>query len=123
MKLIEIRISTYINSATRQNEDYCQWEDQEKEHELMFWPNSKILTYLPKYKVNQNIDQDVCNKEYPKKRDFTGLFTGGCGCESSVTYGYEILKGAESAKTVFRLLMCRDVDLNALEYVIYDNGK
>ena len=37
-----------------------------------------------------------------------------------VKYGFELMLNRESAHNLFRLLECRDVDLNALEGGLFD---
>ena len=47
----------------------------------------------------------------------------GCACPQNITYGFEIMLFKESAHNIFRLLMCKDVVLHALQGVIFDNPR
>ena len=40
----------------------------------------------------------------------------------NITYGYELMLCKESAHNLFRLLMCRDINLHALQGVIFDHA-
>ena len=40
----------------------------------------------------------------------------------NVTHGYELMLCRESAHNIFRLLMCRDVNLHQLKGVIFDHA-
>ena len=56
----------------------------------------------------------------PNHTDFSfRVFSVGCACKVNVTYGYELMLCKESAHNIFRLLMCRDLDLFALKGVIF----
>ena len=40
---------------------------------------------------NKN-DEDFCEKKFPSHHDFAdGLFSIGCACELSITYGFELM--------------------------------
>ena len=68
-------------------------------------------------------DCEFCEKNFNKHTDFSyGVFSVGCACPLNITYGYELMLCKESAHNLFRLLMCRDVDLNALQGVIFDHA-
>ena len=123
LKLIEIRKKTFLTAAVRCDDDYIEWENIEKEHPTQYYPNWPIWRYPKKYVVRNVSDCDFCNKSFDKHRDFSyGVFSVGCACSFNITYGYEIMLCKESAHNIFRLLMCRDVDLNALQGVIFDHA-
>ena len=123
LKLVEIRRNTFTNAANRAASEYVDWEDQEKEHQTQFYPNWPIFRYPKKYDVRNVTDCDFCDKNFNKKRDFShGIFSVGCGCALNVTYGFELILCRESAHNIFRLLMCRDLDLHALKGVIFDHS-
>ena len=50
-----------------------------------------------------------------------GIFTIGCACENSITYGFEVHVGGESSRIPFKFLMNRKMDWQNLEGFIYDN--
>ena len=66
---------------------------------------------------------DFCDKAFNKHRDFThGVFSVGCACAANITYGYELMLCRESSHNIFRLLMCRDINLLELRGVIFDHA-
>ena len=68
-------------------------------------------------------DCELCTKSFNKHTDFSyGVFSVGCACPQNITYGFEIMLCKESAHNIFRLLICRDVGLHALQGVIFDNA-
>ena len=121
LKLISIRRDTFDNAAERTQEDYIAWENPEEEHATQFYPNWRLWRYPKKYLVGNTPDCDFCVKDFNKHRDFSfGIFSAGCACPLNITYGFEIMLCRESAHNLFRLLMCRDVDLHELDGVIFD---
>ena len=123
LKLVEIRKKTFQNAAVRNTEDYIYWENPEDEHPTQFYPNWKIWRFPKKYVVRNVSDCEFCEKNFNKHTDFSyGVFSVGCACPLNITYGYELMLCKESAHNLFRLLMCRDVDLNALQGVIFDHA-
>ena len=121
IKLIEIRRNTFLNAAVRSEDDYVDWEDPDMEHPTQFYPNWKIWRYPKKYVVRNVSDCEFCEKSFNKHTDFSyGVFYVGCACPLNITYGYELMLCKESAHNLFRLLMCRDIDLHALQGVIFD---
>ena len=123
LKLIDIRKNTFLTAAERSEDDYVEWEDPEKEHPTQYYPNWPIWRYPNKYEVRNVSDCDFCDKAFNKHKDFShGVFSVGCACALNITYGYELMLCRESAHNIFRLLMCRDVDLLALQGVIFDHS-
>ena len=121
LQLVKIRRDTFLTAATRSDDDYIDWEDPEKEHPTQFYPNWPIFRFPKKYIVRNVSDCEFCSKSFNKHTDFSfGVFSAGCACPYNITYGYELMLCRESAHNIFRLLMCRDVDLNSLEGVIFD---
>ena len=53
LKMIQIRRTTFLHSATRSSDDYIEWEDPEIEHPKQFYPNWKIWRYPKKYIVRK----------------------------------------------------------------------
>ena len=120
-KLIWIRRNTFLTAAVRSDDDYVEWENQEQEHSTMFYPNWPIWRYPKKYEVRNVTDCDFCEKEFNKHNDFSfGVFSVGCMCPYNITMGYELMLCKESAHNIFRLLMCRDVNMHALKGVVFD---
>ena len=123
LKMIEIRKVTFQTAAVRDESDYVEWEDIQQEHPTQFYPNWVIYRYPKKYSVRNVADCDFCDKAFNKHKDFSfGVFSVGCVCSKNITYGYEIMLCQESAHNLFRLLMCRDVDLLSLKGIIFDNA-
>lgn len=123
LKLITIRKNTFLSAAVRSQDDYVEWENTEVEHPSQYYPNWPIWRYPKKYLVRNVSDCEFCTKEFNKHTDFSyGVFSVGCACPKNITYGYEIMLCRESAHNIFRLLMCRDVDLHALQGVIFDHA-
>lgn len=120
-KLIFIRRNTFLTAAVRSDDDYVKWEDSEQEHSTMFYPNWPIWRYPKKYEVRNVTDCDFCEKGFNKHNDFSfGVFSVGCLCPYNITMGYELMLCKESAHNIFRLLMCRDVNMHALQGVVFD---
>ena len=123
LKLIKIRKNTFENAAVRNSSDYVDWEDNEKEHETQFYPNWPIFRFPKKYDVRNVTDCDFFEKNFNKHRDFShGIFSVGCACAVNITYGFELMLCRESAHNIFRLLMCRDLNLHELKGVIFDHS-
>lgn len=123
LKLIDIRKNTFLTAAVRSSDDYVDWEDKEEEHPTQFYPNWPIWRFPKKYVVRNVSDCDFCEKSFNKHTDFSyGVFSVGCACPLNITYGYELMLCKESAHNIFRLLMCRDVNLLALKGVIFDHA-
>ena len=120
-KLIYIRRNSFLSAAVRSADDYVDWENVEKEHCTMFYPNWPIWRHPKKYEVRSVTDCDFCEKGFDKHNDFSfGVFSVGCLCPFNITMGFELMLCKESSHNIFRLLMCRDVDLHALKGVVFD---
>ena len=121
LKLIWIRRNTFITAAVRAPDDYVEWENKEQEHSTMFYPNWPIWRYPKKYEVQNVTDCDFCEKGFNKHNDFSfGVFSVGCLCPYNITMGYELMLCKESAHNIFRLLMCRDLNMHELKGVVFD---
>ena len=80
-----------------------------------------LKTYPKLYNVSKKIDQKFCEKNLPQHHDFAdGIFSIGCSCKLSITYGFEIMMAHESARHFFKFLMNRKLNLKNLEGVIFD---
>ena len=103
LKLVAMRRNTFINAATRNNEDYTDWLSPEAEDPTQFYPEFPIFRYPKRYTVSGQKDVDVCNKAFDEKRDFSyGVFSIGCCCDLNITYGFELMLCKESAHNFFR---------------------
>ena len=123
LKHIEIRRSTFRQAIVREDDEYTPWPSIGEEHPTQFYPNWNIFRYPKKYDVSHAIDSDFCDKAFHKARDFSyGVFSVGCSCPSNITYGFELMLQKESSHNIFRLLMCRDLDLYKLKGVIFDHS-
>ena len=123
LKMLEIRKSTFSNSPQRYNEDYIDWDKTGVfiEHPLAFYPKFPLNKYPKNYVVNNQEDDDMCAKTFPSHSDFAaGIFSVGCACEKSITYGFEVMVGHESPRLLFKLLMTRKLDRKSLKGIIYD---
>ena len=119
--LLHIRTMTFRNAAARNDEDYKDWPEPAEEHPTMFYPEFPIFRFPKLYTVSGKEDENLCNKNFPDKRDFSyGVFSIGCCCDLNITYGFEIMLSPESPHNFFRFLMTRDVDMANLEGVIFD---
>jgi hypothetical protein len=102
-KLIEIRRSTFQDSAERRNDEYIPWPSPEEEHPTQYYPNWQIFRYPKKYNVRSKQDSDFCDKSFDSKKGFAfGIFSVGCSCPFNVTYGFELMLTRESAHNLFR---------------------
>ena len=88
-----------------------------------FYPQWPIFCHPKKYEVRTKQDADFCDKAFDSKKGFAfGVFSVGCSCPcpANITYGFELMLSHESAHNLFRLLMCRNLDIESLEGVIFD---
>ena len=86
LKLLEIRMNSFVKSTSRTSANYIPYVGPE--HPNMCYPNHKIKQYPKKYKVSQKTDEDLCKKAFIGHSDFTaGIFTVGCACEYNITFG------------------------------------
>lgn len=121
IKMIDIRRNTFRNAAERTNADYIPWTSPDEEHPTSFYPQWPIFRHPKKYEVRAKQDADFCDKAFDSKSGFAfGLFSVGCSCPANITYGFELMLSRESAHNLFRLLMCRNLDMDSLEGIIFD---
>ena len=89
----------------------------------MCYPNLKLFRYPKKVKVNSKKDPDLCKKSFNSNSDFTaGIFSLGCACEFNTTLGFELMIQKESPRNLYRLLMCRDIDMHSLKGILLDHA-
>ena len=92
LKLIDIRKTTFLSAATRNDDDYTNWPSPDEEHPTQFYPDFPIFRYPKRYTVRGQNDDDLCNKAFDEKRDFSyGVFSIGCCCELNITFGFELM--------------------------------
>ena len=123
LALLNIRKQTFRKAPQRYAEDYIKFDESGvyKEDPTQFYPMHELKTYPKQYKVNKKIDTEFCEKNFPQHHDFAdGIFSIGCCCELSITYGFEIMMAHESARHFFKFLMNRKLNLKNLEGVIFD---
>ena len=121
--LIKIRKNTFKKSPQRYKEDYFPYEKEGiyKEDPTQFYPNHPIDQYPKLYNVSGNDDKDHCHKNFSSHSDFIdGIFSIGCCCKMSITYGFELMCARESARHFFRFLICRRINFAKLEGIIED---
>ena len=121
LSMIDIRIGTFQNSTRRNDDDYISWPSPEIDHPTQCYPQWPIFRYPKKYNIRMKQDSDFCDKAFDSKKGFAfGVFSVGCSCPANITYGYELMLNRESAHNLFRLLMCRNLNMEILEGVIFD---
>ena len=80
--LLHIRTMTFRNAAARNDEDYKDWPEPAEDHPTMFYPEFPIFRFPKLYTVSGKEDENLCNKNFPDKRDFSyGVFSIGCCCD------------------------------------------
>ena len=124
IRLIVMRRQIFENAREMNDADYFAWPDPSLEHESQHYPNWPIRIFPKKYNLRNKKDSDLCEKRFGYKSDFGfGVFSVGCCCSLNITCGYEIMLNAESPRNAFRLLKCRDLDMNgSLKGAIFDFG-
>ena len=119
--LLTVRKNTFRNAPQRFSEDYIKYENEFNEDPTQYYPMHKLLTFPKLYNVTRKNDEDFCEKKFPSHHDFAdGIFSIGCACELSITYGFELMLGHESPRHFFKFLMNRKVNFKKLEGVIFD---
>ena len=114
-KVINMQNEIYENAPDRHEHEYegYPWDDI-GEHPSQFYPNWELLSYPKKYNVRNKKDEDLCTKKYRTNGNHAaGLFSAGC--RHSITMGFEMMINQESPHNAFRLLQCRDLDLERLK--------
>ena len=112
----------FRNSTQRKDEDYVDYNwEQEGEVATQYYPNWRIIRWPRTYSVPKS--RTSCNKKYPGSKGFSfGLFTVGCGCSRNITLGFELMKNKETAHNLFRLITCRNIDMNKLKAICFDHA-
>ena len=123
LALLEVRNQTFRKAPQRYQEDYKKYKESETymDDPTQFYPMHELQTYPKQYNVNKKVDSEFCEKNFPQHHDFAdGIFSIGCCCELSITYGFEIMMAHESARHFFKFLMNRKINFKNLEGVIFD---
>ena len=85
--LITIRVETFTKSVLREEEQYFEYPENERESSTQFYPNYEILKYPSEYNIRSEGGKG-CNKRFKKNANFApGLFHIGCSCPRNVTLG------------------------------------
>ena len=91
--------------------------------------------------VSSVVSADLCDKAFLTHRAFSaGIYSIGnfcsffffcislkssllgCACDKNITLGFEIMLNQEGPKNLFRILQCRDVDMNSLKGILVDHA-
>ena len=122
-KLLKIRLETFSNAEKRSNSDYYAWTDPIREDPTQCYPMLPLWRHPSKYTVSKQADADLCDKTFTYHDDFcAGIYSVGCACPANITMGFEIMLVKESPRNLFRFLMTRDVDLEALDGILVDHA-
>ena len=123
LRMLKVREETFEKCVRRSESDVVKWPDSKLEHPTMAYPTFPIRRYPSKYKVNEHVDSDICEKAFTNHGDFcAGMFSVGCACPSNTTFGFEIMLSKESPKNLFRFLMTRSVNMSSLDGILVDFG-
>ena len=123
LRLIQMRIRTFLTAKRRSNSDYYLWPDVNTEHPLQCYPTLPLWRYPSKYKVSDQVDADLCDKAFVYHGDFSaGVYSVGCCCSANITLGFELMLLKESPRNLFRFLMTRDIDEDSLEGILVDHA-
>ena len=123
LKFINMRQSMFDKAAVRTNDQYHRWRDSDSEHATQCYPSLPLIRHPSRYCVRNKKDADLCDKAFGYNSDFVaGFFSVGCACENATTFGFEIMLLKESPRNLFRFLMTRDVDFNALKGILIDHA-
>ena len=123
LRLLKIRKDTFLKATPRTNTDYVAWPNKEEEHPTQAYPNFPIFRFPSRYKVSSVADADLCDKAFPDHNAFSaGIYSIGCACEKNITLGFELMLQNEGPKNLFRILQCRDIDMNTLQGILVDHA-
>ena len=123
LSLLKIRVTTFENATKRSNSDYFLWPDQSVEHPSQCYPTLPLWRYPSRYRVSDQDDADLCDKAFTYHGDFAaGVYSVGCACPANITFGFELMISKESPRNLFRFLMTRDIDVEALEGILVDHA-
>ena len=123
LKMLSIRLKNFQDATKRSNQDYILWPDPTQEHPTQCYPMLPIWRYPSRYKVSQQVDSDLCDKAFTYHSDFcAGVYTVGCACDKNITFGFELMILKESPRNLFRFLMVRDIDVDALQGILVDHA-
>ena len=122
LRLLAFREEMFKSATSRCRTDSIIYDDNRfHEHPLMCYPAMKLLYYPKKYQVKKLVDSDLCDKSFGYSGDFcAGFFSVGCGCKHNITFGFEVMLLKESPRNLFRFLMTREIDIDALQCIIVD---
>ena len=111
----------FENATKRSNSDYVMWPNPAVEHPTQNYPNLPLWRYPSKYKVNSVTSADLCDKAFQTHNAFSaGVYSIGCACDKNITLGFELMLNKESPSNLFRILQCRDIDMDSLDGILVD---
>ena len=123
MRLLKIRQDTFLQATPRTNADYVSLPNPEEEHPTQAYPNLPILRFPSNYRVSSQADADLCDKAFIEHNAFAaGIYSIGCGCDQNITLGFELMLRNEGPKNLFRILQCRDIDMDSLQGILVDHA-
>ena len=125
LQLLQIRSAIFRGATKRSNSDFVAWPNPEEEHPTQCYPGLPLWRYPSNYNVGNAAaaSTDLCNKAFPSHDKFSaGIYSIGCGCEKNTTLGFELMINHEGPKNLFRVLQCRDIDMNKLKGIIVDHA-
>ena len=123
LSMLKIRSTMFANATKRSNADYYQWPDQSLEHPSQCYPTLPLWRYPSRYRVRDQADAELCDKAFTYHGDFAaGVYSVGCACPANITFGFELMISKESPRNLFRFLMTRDIDQDALEGILVDHA-
>ena len=123
LRLLKIRQDTFLQATPRTNADYVSWPNPEEEHPTQAYPNLPIFRFPSNYRVSSQTDVDICDKAFIEHNAFAaGIYSIGCGCDQNITLGFELMLRNEGPKNLFRILQCRDIDMDSLQGILVDHA-
>ena len=121
--LLKIRAATFENATKRTNSDYVMWADPTEEHPTQCYPALPLWRHPSNYNVSSVASSELCDKTFITHNTFSaGIFSIGCACDKNITLGFELMLEKEGPKNLFRILQCRDIDMDSLEGILIDHA-
>ena len=123
LSMLKIRWDTFETATKRSNSDYYLWPDRSVEHPTQCYPTLPLWRFPSRYRVSDQNDADLCDKAFTYHGDFSaGVYSVGCACPANITFGFELMILKESPRNLFRFLMTRDIDEDALQGILVDHA-
>ena len=124
LQLLKIRSATFSEATKRTNSGFVAWPNPDEEHPTQCYPSLPLWRFPSNYNVRSAaVSADLCNKAFPKNDKFAaGFYSIGCACDKNITLGFELMIDHEGPKNLFRVLQCRDIDINNLKGILVDHA-